>query len=324
VRRRDLVTGLGIPAVLTPLDVFAQSATEKRVWRVGLLSNGPHQRTGWRRALLQVLGQAGLTPDKNLELIERYSEGNSERLPQLAREIGEADAIIAISQPAVLAAVAATKTSPIISVGSDPVANGLAKGYAHPGGRVTGISYQTTEGDPKRLELLSEAIPASHHFGYLGVAYQAATPLPQEMAQAAARLGIELTARWILGPGDYERAFREIRDAGAAGVVIGANQPLASDAERVVGNAVERRLPVICEWDYMARAGCFLSYGHNLERGERRVAEYVLRILNGTNPAELPIERSDEWKLTVNRLVAEQLGLIVPSAILARADEIIE
>jgi ABC-type uncharacterized transport system substrate-binding protein len=299
----------------------------ERVWRVGLLSNGL-EATGaaWRGALFQVLGQNGFDQGKNLELIERYSAGHAERLPQLAREIADAkaDAIMAISVPSVRAALAATKLTPIVSVGGDPVAAGLADGYAHPGGRVTGIAFQSTEGDTKRLQLLSEAMPNAHRFGYLGIAYQQGTPLPQQMAEAATRLGVELIARWIDGPGNYDRVLGEIRNAGAAGVVIGGNQPFGADAARIAASALKQGLPAMCEWDYMARAGCPLSYGHDLAYGQRRAAEYVARILKGASPEELPIERSDAFRLTVNRRAAERLGLGLPSAILARADEVIE
>jgi len=245
MRRRDLLTALVGAAVLAPLGGIAQQpVTGKRMWRVGLLSNGPHQAVGWRTALLQVLGQAGFRLDNNLELIERYSEGNIEQLPQLAREIGEADAIMAISQAAVIAA-AATKTSPIVSVGSDPVVNGLADGYAHPGGRVTGITFRTTETDPKRLQLLSEAIPGARHFGYLGMAYQVATPLPQEMAQAAARVGVELIAQWVEGPADYGHHTQKRAGQAAVGGSPGPRATVSeadegSEASRLVLSAAEQ------------------------------------------------------------------------------------
>lgn len=299
----------------------------ERTSRVGLLSNATQETgAGWRNTLLQVLGQNGYSAGKNLELIDRYSEGYRERLPQLAREIADTgvNVILTISLPAAQAALAATTNTPIVTAGNDPVENGFAQSYAHPGGRVTGIAFQTSEGDSKRLQLLREAMPEAHHFGYLGMAYQAATPLPTQMEGAAGRLHIKLTARWINGPADYQMVFGEMKKLRVSGVVIGANQPLAADADRVSASAAAQELPTICEWEYMAHAGCALSYGHDLRYAHRRAAEYVARILGGTAAADLPVERSDAWRLVVNRQVSERLHLKIPSAILTRADEVIE
>jgi putative ABC transport system substrate-binding protein len=107
-------------------------------------------------------------------------------------------------------------------------------------------------------------------------------------------------------------------------VVIGANQPLATDSARVVADAAAEGLPTICEWEYMARDGCVFGFGHDLAYGQRRAGEYVARILKGAAPSELPVERSDAWKLTVNLKAARQLGLTIPPTLLTRADEVIE
>jgi len=148
-------------------------------------------------------------------------------------------------------------------------------------------------------------------------------PLPEEMADAAEQLGVKLTTRWIEDPAAYAIVFSEMKSLGVAGVVVGANQPLASDALRVAGSATEHGLPTICEWEYMARAGV-LSYGHDLAYDRQRAGEYVVRILQGALPAELPVERSDAWKLTINSRAAQNLGLVLPPALSARADEVIE
>jgi putative tryptophan/tyrosine transport system substrate-binding protein len=245
--------------------------TEERVWRVGLLSNGPAQyrgiATSWRDEALRVLGQNGFTEGRNLQLLEKYSDGKAELLPRLAKELASAnvDAIITISDPAARAAATAAPAIPlVVVVGNDPVATGLVDSFAHPGGKVTGIYFQSAEGDAKRLQLLTEAIPGSHRFGYLEMAYNEHTPVAEEITHAAEQLGIELTARWIGGADDYAPAFESMKQAGDAGVVIGAAQPLGSDAKQVAAAAMKQGLPTICEWAYMAHVGCVLSYGHDL------------------------------------------------------------
>jgi ABC-type uncharacterized transport system substrate-binding protein len=304
---------------------------DERVRRVGLLSNGPAQfrgiATSWPDETLRVLGQNGFTQGRNLEWLEKYSEGKTELLPRLAKELVSAkvDAIITISDPAARAAATAAPAIPlVVVVGNDPVSTGLVDSFAHPGGKVTGIYFQSAEGDAKRLQLLTEAMPGSHRFGYLEMAYNKHTPVSEEITRAAEQLGIELTARWISGPDDYATAFEAMRQAGDAGVVIGAAQPLASDVQRIAAAAIAHHLPTICEWAYMAHVGCVLSYGHDLAYAQRRVGEYTARILKGTPASELPVEQPDAWKLTVNSQSAKKLGLQLPTAILARADKVIE
>ena len=305
------------------------NAAGEKVWRVGLLSNSPPPSAGtkgWRDQVLLVLTQSGFSPGRNLEMVERYSEGDADRLPLLAREINASgvDAIVATSMESVRAVLSATQTTPVVMVvGYDPVEAGLVASFAHPGGRVTGIVFWTAEGDAKRLELLREALPGVRHFGYLGMSFESA-PKGEQMARAAARLGVELTTHWVGGPNEYAAAFTAMRNEGVAGVVVSANQPLSTNASRVAASAAENRLPTICEWDFMARVGCVLGFGHDLTYAQRRVGEYVARILKGTAPSELPVEQSDAWKLTVNLRVATQLGITLSPSILARADEVIE
>jgi len=327
LERRQFISLLGVAGIAATWPL-ATSAAEK-IWRIGLLVNsGPPSgiATPWRDEILRVLAQNGFTTGRNLEMVERYSEGKADRLPLLAREINASgvDAIVAISKQSVQAALGATQSTPVVMVvGEDPVKAGIVVSLAHPGGRVTGIAFRTIEGDAKRLELLREAIPGGRRFGYLGISYESGLKA-NEIAEAAARLGIEVTTYWVNGPNEYAAAFASMKNEGIAGVVVGATQPLATNASRVAASAAENRLPTICEWDYMARVGCVLGFGHDLTYGQHRVGEYVARILKGTAPSELPVEESGAWKLTVNSRVATQLGITLSPNILARADEVIE
>lgn len=328
LKRRQFILLLGATGIAA-VGPLTTDAAEQKIWRVGLLSNSPPpsgMATSWRDEIVRVLAQNGFVAGRNLEMVERFSGGDAHRLPRLAREIYalEVDTIVAISSPSVRAVMGATQSIPVVMVvGEDPVELGMVASLAHPGGRVTGIAFRTPEGDAKRLELLRQAIPAGRHFGYLGMSYEIA-PKAEEMARAAARLGIEVTTYWVNGPDEYAAAFARMRNEDVAGVVVGVTQPLATNASRVVAIAAENRLPTICEWGYMARVGCVLGFGHDLTYGQRRVGEYVARILKGTSPSELPVEESDAWKLTVNLRVAAQLGITLSPSILARADEVIE
>jgi len=302
---------------------------EDKVWRVGMLANSPPPSgvaTTWRDEMLSVLRKHGFASGKNLELVEYYSDGETDRLPRLARELAtiNADVLVAITEAAVRAVLIESPATPVVVViGQDPVALGLAASLARPGGKVTGIVLRTAEADAKRLQLLREAMPAAHRFGYLGISSEAGAKL-ESIKRAADRLGIELATRLVDRPTEYEPAFAELRKEGAAGVVVGANQPLATHSPEVAAAAQAQRLPTICEWGYMARVGCVFGFGHNLVYGQRRVGEYVARILEGARPAELPMERPDTWTLTINLKAAGAVGLAIPASVMARADEVIE
>ena len=165
--------------------------------------------------------------------------------------------------------------------------------------------------------------PGRRRFGYLGMSFESVRKV-EAITRAADQLGVALKTRLVEGPAQYATAFAAMRKDGVAGVIIGANQPPSSDSARVVAAAGAEGLPTICEWEYMARDGCVFGFGHDLAYGQRRAAEYVARILKGAAPSELPVERSEAWKLTVKLKTARALGLTIPPSVLARADEVIE
>ena len=327
----------GAMAAVTLLSLAVPALAQEKVRRVGLLSNGNPMRpagqsTTWRDALLLSLDQNGYRLGLNLDLVDRHSEGHVDRLPGLGREIAAAgvDVVVAISDPSVRAMLAATQATPIVMVvGSDPVAAGFVANLARPGGRVTGLAFQVFEGDVKRCRILRDAMPDARRFGRLeppGQSAQYSARAAELMSEAAGRLGIELTIRQVarLEPTEYAAAVAAMRDEGVAGLLIAASQAWAGDASRLGQIASEHGLPTICEWGFQARTGCVLAYGHDLDYAQRRVGWYAARILKGSAPADLPVEQSDAWKLTINLQAVTRLGLTIPLAILGRADEVID
>jgi putative ABC transport system substrate-binding protein len=320
----------GTMVAVAVLSVTVPAAAQDKVWRVGLLSNGVSapagQQSTWRSEMLLSLEQNGYRLGLNLQLVERYSEGHVDRLPGLAAEIAGVDVAVAISEVSVRAMLAATQATPIVMVGDDPVAGGFVASMARPGGRVTGLAFQTAEGDVKRLQLLREAMPDTRRFGRLGPPGQVNAHAAELLADAASRLDVELTMRQVarLDPAEYSAALIALRGEGVAGVLIASTQAWAGDTSMVGRIALEYGLPTICEWAFQARTGCVLAYGHDLVYAQRRAGWYVARILKGAAPADLPVEQPDAWQLTVNLQAAAQLGLAFPRNILARADEVIE
>jgi len=333
MRRREFITlgGSGVLPIVffIGLAMFPANSQEK-TWRLGLLTPGAAELGtpgSVRETTLRVLADRGFSEGRNLIYLPAAAEGHLSRLPQLAKMLAEqrVDVTIAVGTLAARAAMTASGGTPIVLsfAAEDPVEAGLAASLAHPGGSVTGIFFRAIETDAKRLELLSEALPTGRMFGFL-----AAPTLEAErseiLARTAAKLGISLATRMVQSAADYAGAFDAFRAEGAVGVLIMGSTIFSGDAPLLSQLATERGMATICEWDYMARAGCTLGFGPDLVGLRRLTGDYVARIFNGANPAELPIQLPDRFTLTVNLRVAAQLKLQLPTVFLARADEVIE
>lgn len=208
------------------------------------------------------------------------------------------DVIIAVGTLATRAAMTASPGTPIVLsfAADDPVKAGLADSLAHPGGSVTGIFFRAIETDAKRLVLLSEALPTGHTFGFL-----AAPTLEAErseiLARNAAELGVSLTTRMVQSSADYAETFDAFHADGVVGVLIMGSTILSGDAPLLSRLATERGMATICEWDYMARAGCMLGFGPDLV-GLRRLTwpessmVPVLRNYQSSCPTALHLPRT--------------------------------
>jgi putative ABC transport system substrate-binding protein len=311
--------------------LVSSTAAQHKTWRVGLLSNSRSvptlgDKTTWADELLVSLAQEGFHLGANLELVARLSEGEADRLPALARELAAADldVIVAVSDPSVRAMRAASEATPIVMVvGADPVASGFVGSMARPGGRITGLALQTFQGDVKRLQFLREVFPGSTTFGVL----LPPVPYPTEaLEKAAALLNTVLTLRTVpaLGRAEYTQAIASMRNEGVSALLVAASQAWFGNSVSLGEVAQEQGLATICEWDFMARAGCVFAYGHDLLYARRRAGWYAARVMKGQAPSDLPVEQPDAWKLTVNLLAAARVGVVVPPSLLARADEVIE
>ena len=312
---------------VTTVSANAQGNPQARTWRLGLLTPGTAEsnRPGSiRKTTLEVLSDRGFSEGRNLVYLPAAAEGNLSRLPELARMLAQhrVDVIIAVGTLAARAAMAVAPNTPIVLSfsGDDPVKEGLAVSLARPGGSVTGIFFRAIETDAKRLELLREALPTASVFGFL-----AAPTLEPERSEllerTAVKLGISLKTIVVHSPADYASAFEAFHAEGAAGVLVMGTTILSSDAPTFSRLATERGMATICEWDYMAREGCMLGFGPDLVGLRRLTGDYVARIFNGANPAEMPIQLPDRFTLTVNRRIVAQLKLQLSTVFLARVDE---
>jgi putative ABC transport system substrate-binding protein len=173
-------------------------------------------------------------------------------------------------------------------------------------------------------QLLHEAVPGVSRIAALAVSPDQHAPNLVEMRQAASHEALALLPFYAAQPEDYPATFAAMRDAGASALQIVSAPRFLTNAAMLAQLALEARLPTMCEWRSMAAQGCLLGYGPDYTELQRRVADYVARILRGATPGDLPIKQPTHYELAVNLKNAAALGLTIPQSILGRADEVIE
>ena len=326
-RRTFIVTAAGLLAA--PLAAEAQQAA--KVARIGILTinlaAAPHNT----EAFLQGLRDLGHVEGRNVAIEYRDAGGKVERLPALAAELValKVDVIMAGSTPLALAAKQATRTLPIVFIGSgDPVADGLVTSLARPGGNVTGLSSLTPERVGKCLELLTQAVPGINRVALLwqpGAVGERTAKETLKGAEAASRaLGVRLQFVEARGPADIDRAFSDMTKARTGALAVWTTAMFVAERRRLVALAAKDRLPGVYTLREFVDAGGLMSYGHSQADLNRRAATYVDKILKGAKPADLPIQQPTKFELIVNLTTAKALGLTIPPSLLARADRVIE
>jgi len=317
--RRKFIAGLA-GTVAFPLAIRAQ--TPNRIYRLGHLAHSSDFEAFTRQIMLPELARLGFVEGRNLVFDARVGEPDA--LPGLMRELLSArpDAIVAIG-PATALAGAAARNVPIVVLGSELVELGLAASYAQPRGNVTGVVVLGRELDAKRLSLLLEAVPDRRRVAAL-ILQTGIGVVDVALRKSAAELGVELLVFAVATPDDYPAAFEAMRAQGAQALIIAAAPQLHRDGRQLAGLALEARLPTVCEWANMAHAGCLIGYGANFTAVRKRMADQIAQIFRGVAPGDIPIERPTAFEFALNLRIAKTLDLILPSAVLTRADEVIE
>ena len=276
-----------------------------------------------RRRLLAADGQT-------IQIEPRYAMGQPDRFGSLARElVAMSPAVIAcVGRQETAALQAATRTIPIVFMQvHDPVEMGFVASLARPGGNTTGFTQMGAELDSKRLGLLHEIAPSLSRAAFL--VNPNLTPALQERfagAEAAAKsLGIALRRVAATTPVELTAAFAEIEESSSEALLV-QNDPMLGGTEfpRILDFAVAHRLPTVFEAITNVRLGVLLSYGPDLIENARLAAGYVVKILRGAKPADLPVQQPAKFRLVINLKTAQAIGLTIPPAILDLADEVIE
>jgi len=260
----------------------------------------------------------------------RWAEGRNDRLPALAAELVRRQVTVIAapgSTPAALAAKAAITTIPIVfAIATDPVGLGLVASLARPGGNVTGVVTLNVEIAPKRLELLHELFPTATSFALLvnPTNPALAEPVSREVQTAARKLGIKLHVLHASSEPEFDAVFATTTQLRAAGLVIGPDPLFNGRIEQLAALTVRHAVPAVYQWREFTAAGGLLSYGSSVTDVYRQAGVYTGRILKGEKPADLPVEQTTKVELFINLKTAKALGLTMPTALLVRADEVIE
>jgi putative ABC transport system substrate-binding protein len=326
MKRRDFITLIFMTA--WPLASRAQQLG--KVFRVGLLATGGAIGGGdeRRKAILEVLATHGFVEGRNLVFEARWGDGRYDKLSEYAAALkaSKVDVIITFGYPAALAAKMSAKDVPVVVSGAgDPVATGLVQSLARPGGNLTGTTELATELSAKRLEILKEVVPNLRKVAMLFNAADHGMTLRYRSAEAAAQiLNVNVQTLGVREPNDFEDAFTEMTRSRPDAILMVSDALTILNRKKIIEFAAANKLPAIFEFSFLVRDGGLMSYGPNLAAIGARMGDFVARILSGARPADLPLEQPTQFELVVNLKTAKSLGLTMPPAMLARADEVIE
>ncbi len=318
---------LALATVVTPQVSHAQQPAKAA--RIGILrpaeDNPSFRRSfdGFRR----VVRENGYVEGTNLALEYRVRPGSPDDLLALAEELVrlKVDLIVAVAPAGLNAAAKATTSVPIVAVDleTDPIAAGFVVTLARPGGNITGLFLDFPELSGKWLQLLKETVPRASRVALL---WDPATgPAQVKAAEAAARsLRVQLQPLEARSPNEYEAAFRSASKDRAGALLVLSSPVFSSSRKQIADLAARNRLPAIMPFPGFAEDGGLLAYGPDLPGMYRQAGAIALKVLKGTPPGDIPLERPTRFQLSVNLRTAKALGLTIPQSILIRADQVIQ
>jgi putative ABC transport system substrate-binding protein len=315
-----------LPAIILVVSHIA--AAHAKIPRIGILSARSPSPLDIFDAFHQGLHNLGYVEGKNVTIEYRFAEEKYDRLPALMAELIslKPDVILTHTTPGALAAKKAATTIPIvIGAAGDLVERGIVASLARPGGNITGLTFFTLELDNKRLELLKEAVPKVSR---VAVLVNPANPVwndyPSNMEELARTLTVKLQRVEARDLETLDAAFSAMRKTNVNALLPVNDTVFGNHRKRIVELAIKLRLPAIAERKDFSEEGGLIAYGVDIPHMFRRAAVYVDKILKGTRPGDLPIERPSKFNFVINLKTAKQIGLTIPQSVLFRADKVIK
>jgi putative tryptophan/tyrosine transport system substrate-binding protein len=325
MKRRELLGLLG-GAAIWPLSASGQRSMPV----IGFLANGSFASNQPQlSAFREGMDLNGFADGRNVAVEYRWAEGHDDLLPGMATELARQDAAVIVaggSEKAVKAAQRATRTIPIIFVsGSDPVRSGFVTNPDHPDGNITGFSLAAPELLAKRFEVLHKIAPQVSTFAALvnpdnpNIEVQL-----RYLTDSTRRTGIAVQVVNASKESDLGPAFDEIAQRRVAGLVVANDGFLNSQGDLLIAQTTRFAIAAAFGNQELVTAGGLVSYGPSSIDAYRQAGTYAGRILNGEKPADLPVQNPIEFELAINLKTARSLGLNIPPALLATADQVIE
>ena len=321
-RRQALVSALAAPIILSG----RPAAAAERL--IGWISPETPEATAPFFNALKAGLTAALAPGAApVRILERYDVTTPALAAARIDELQQAGVRLIVSQgAATVPVVTAQPAVPVVfGYSGDPVVAGIAQSMSRPGGNATGISFMSIELNPKRIDLVRTALPDCRRVALLSNARHPGEEKEIAACQVAVRsLGIELTVYRARSSAEIRTTLGQALDSGTQAVVMLPSSSMVQQAPVTVADCIARKVPLISGWAEIARAGALMTYGPNLQEAYRRLALYVIRVLEGAVPATLPIEQPTVLELAVNLKTASALGISLPPTLLVQAGEIIE
>jgi putative ABC transport system substrate-binding protein len=324
--RRAFVTGLGV-LLAAPLGALAQERTS--LPRIAALFVGPQNDdlSSYVRAHEDGLRELGWVRNRDIIIEERFS-GTMERMPAVVAELINLKVKAIVTGPNNFIDVArkATTTVPIVMVyGFDPIGSGYAASLAHPGGNITGLSWEAgPEIGGKYIELVENLVPGTSRVAGIVDPRSSYSTYRRAAELAAKHRGVTLEMIQVRSVDDLQGTFAIIKSHRAAAAIIFEGPFLYLMQPQICALALKNGVPTVSLYREGPKVGGLLSYGPNLQDSWRRAAFYVHKILNGAQPADLPIQQPTKFELVINLKTANALGLVIPPSLLLRADQVIE
>jgi ABC-type uncharacterized transport system substrate-binding protein len=325
-RRKFLISLGAAMAMPWPISAFAQQPMPL----IGYLgAETPAAFASRLKAFREGLSEGGFDEGRNVAIEFRWAESQHDKLAALAADLVARSVAVIVAPggiPAALAAKSVTKTIPIVfEMGADPVGVGLVESLQRPGNNLTGVTSLNVQITPKRLEVLREVVPAA---GVIAVVLHPTSPTTtsqlKSLSAIAERLGVRIEPLYAGSVSEIDGLSAKLTELKPGALLVASDGFFATHSEQLAALAVRHALPAIHQSRDFAVAGGLMSYAGNFLESHRQAGIQTARILNGANPAELPVQKVTKVQLTINLKTAKSLGIEIPLPLIGRADEVIE